>query len=114
MDKSVEEVQEAISIIEEATKEDCTLEVDSGHAMERLEETRRFLNALLKPPVLQALLDLKKVLDLPGPEQYSYFVSETGDRDCKYALLAIDAFKTHRLDTVKRLLKEASSRIDEI
>lgn len=101
-----------IKPIEEALSQDT--ETSDAHPMERLEELRRTLKVLLKPDVLQSLLELSKALD-KGPEQYHYFLTHsiTGT-DCKYAVATLEKFKKQRLDKVKELLEECLQKIDKI
>lgn len=98
--------------INEVTSQD--VETSDAHPMERLEELRRTLKSIMRPEVLQCLLELSKALD-KGPEQYHYFLTHSiVGADCKYAVAALEKFKKTRLDKVKSLLEECLEKIDKL
>ena len=98
--------------LEEALSQDT--ETSNVHPMERLEELRQTLKSIMRPGVLQSLLELSEALDR-GPEQYHYFLTHSiVGADCKYAVAAINKFKKQRLDKVKQLLGECLEKIDTI
>lgn len=102
---SLDKLEESLSI---------DTETSDVHPLERLEELRRTLNSIMKPDVLQSLLELSKALD-KGPEQYHYFLTHSiVGGDCKYAVATVEKFKRQRLDRVKILLKECLAKVDTI
>ena len=106
--KPEEVIQSLYASLQEET------ETSDIHPMERLEELRRTLKGIMRPDVLQSLLELSKALE-KGPEQYHFFLLNSVDgKDCKYAVATIENFKKKRLDRVKLLLRECLDKIEDV
>jgi hypothetical protein len=90
--------------------------LDGGNyfPLDWVEELRLHLKSLMRPEVLQTLLELHKVLERE-PQQtkmFSWFVrnSEMGEQ-CRYSTMALERFKRERLERVRELLGECLERL---
>lgn len=94
-----------------------SLEGGNYYPLDYVEELRLQLKSLMRPEVLQSLLELHKVLD-SEPQQtrmFSWFVrnSEMGEQ-CRYATMALEKFKGERLERVRELLRECLKKLEEV
>ena len=96
--------------IEDSLMEEIELEGGSDHPIEDIEELRLLMKSFMRPDVLQALLEVFKLLDEePQPTRaYSWFVREsTLGRECIFALKALESFKETRLEKLILALGES-------
>jgi hypothetical protein len=85
--------------------------------LEVLEELRLTLRSFLRPSLLKALLEVRKLLDKEPQytKQYHWFVHHgQWGKECRFALEAARRFKEERLDKLETLLRRSLEEIQRI
>ncbi len=97
--------------------EEVELEGGATFTLEKLEELRLTLRSFLRPRTLSALDEVRKILDKKPmqTEPFAYFVrnSQFG-AECRYARLALEQFKKHRIDRTIELMETCLAELKEM